>query len=86
MAMVIDDRLQVWDEKDQPRVHVVPAYTPYYAPQAEVFICILLLTLFLVNNISFWTLFAYFRWQMLCLCFVLQEMLLAMFVVVSSGW
>uniref|UniRef100_A0A0E0FVY2 protein-serine/threonine phosphatase n=2 Tax=Oryza TaxID=4527 RepID=A0A0E0FVY2_ORYNI len=35
MAMVIDDRLQVWDEKDQPRVHVVPAYTPYYAPQAE---------------------------------------------------
>ncbi|KAL5230131.1 hypothetical protein ABZP36_028907 [Zizania latifolia] len=25
----------VWDEKDQPRVHVVPAYTPYYAPQAE---------------------------------------------------
>lgn len=37
MAMVIDDRLQVWDDKDQPRVHVVPAYTPYYAPQAEVF-------------------------------------------------
>jgi RNA polymerase II C-terminal domain phosphatase-like 1/2 len=36
MAMVIDDRLQVWDEKDQPRVHVVPAFTPYYAPQAEV--------------------------------------------------
>ncbi|KAJ4795788.1 C-terminal domain phosphatase-like protein [Rhynchospora pubera] len=35
MAMVIDDRLQVWDEKDQPRVHVVPAFTPYYAPQAE---------------------------------------------------
>ncbi|XP_020100231.1 RNA polymerase II C-terminal domain phosphatase-like 2 [Ananas comosus] len=35
MAMVIDDRLQVWDDKDQPRVHVVPAYTPYYAPQAE---------------------------------------------------
>ncbi|KAM0929276.1 hypothetical protein ACQ4PT_001717 [Festuca glaucescens] len=35
MAMVIDDRLQVWDEKDQPRVHVVPAYAPYYAPQAE---------------------------------------------------
>ncbi|KAG6491590.1 hypothetical protein ZIOFF_046522 [Zingiber officinale] len=37
MAMVIDDRLQVWDDKDQPRVHVVPAYTPYYAPQAELF-------------------------------------------------
>lgn len=36
MAMVIDDRLQVWDDKDQPRVHVVPAFTPYYAPQAEV--------------------------------------------------
>ncbi|EPS63357.1 hypothetical protein M569_11428, partial [Genlisea aurea] len=35
MAMVIDDRLKVWDEKDQPRVHVVPAFTPYYAPQAE---------------------------------------------------
>ncbi|WOL04706.1 RNA polymerase II C-terminal domain phosphatase-like 2 [Canna indica] len=35
MAMVIDDRLQVWVDKDQPRVHVVPAYTPYYAPQAE---------------------------------------------------
>lgn len=36
MAMVIDDRLQVWDDKDQPRVHVVPPFTPYYAPQAEV--------------------------------------------------
>ncbi|KAF3796196.1 RNA polymerase II C-terminal domain phosphatase-like 1 [Nymphaea thermarum] len=35
MAMVIDDRLKVWDDKDQPRVHVVPAYAPYYAPQAE---------------------------------------------------
>ncbi|CAL4973043.1 unnamed protein product [Urochloa decumbens] len=35
MAMVIDDRLNVWDDKDQHRVHVVPAYTPYYAPQAE---------------------------------------------------
>ncbi|XP_072997393.1 RNA polymerase II C-terminal domain phosphatase-like 2 isoform X1 [Typha latifolia] len=35
MAMVIDDRMQVWEDKDQPRVHVVPAYTPYYAPQAE---------------------------------------------------
>ncbi|KAJ9545209.1 hypothetical protein OSB04_024916 [Centaurea solstitialis] len=35
MAMVIDDRLKVWEEKDQPRVHVVPAFTPYYAPQAE---------------------------------------------------
>jgi RNA polymerase II C-terminal domain phosphatase-like 1/2 len=35
-ALVIDDRLKVWDEKDQPRVHVVPAFAPYYAPQAEV--------------------------------------------------
>ncbi|XP_075474188.1 RNA polymerase II C-terminal domain phosphatase-like 2 isoform X1 [Primulina tabacum] len=35
MAMVIDDRLKVWEEKDQPRVHVVPPFTPYYAPQAE---------------------------------------------------
>lgn len=36
MALVIDDRLKVWEEKDQPRVHVVPAFAPYYAPQAEV--------------------------------------------------
>ncbi|OMO76472.1 Double-stranded RNA-binding protein [Corchorus capsularis] len=35
MALVIDDRLKVWVEKDQPRVHVVPAFAPYYAPQAE---------------------------------------------------
>lgn len=35
MALVIDDRLKVWDEKDQPRVHVVPAFAPYYAPLAE---------------------------------------------------
>ncbi|KAL2341918.1 hypothetical protein Fmac_009858 [Flemingia macrophylla] len=35
MALVIDDRLKVWDENDQPRVHVVPAFAPYYAPQAE---------------------------------------------------
>lgn len=34
--MVIDDRLKVWEDKDQPRVHVVPAFIPYYAPQAEV--------------------------------------------------
>ena len=38
MSLVIDDRLKVWDEKDQPRVHVVPAFAPYYAPQAEVII------------------------------------------------
>ncbi|XP_074272184.1 RNA polymerase II C-terminal domain phosphatase-like 1 [Silene latifolia] len=35
MGLVIDDRLKVWDEKDQPRVHVVPAFAPYYSPQAE---------------------------------------------------
>ncbi|XP_066349408.1 RNA polymerase II C-terminal domain phosphatase-like 1 isoform X5 [Miscanthus floridulus] len=35
MALVIDDRLKVWDERDQRRVHVVPAFAPYYAPQAE---------------------------------------------------
>eukprot|EP01018_Ginkgo_biloba_P007815 Gb_14579 [translate_table: standard] len=35
LAMVIDDRLKVWEDKDQPRVHVVPAFAPYYAPQAE---------------------------------------------------
>lgn len=50
MAMVIDDRLQVWDEKDQHRVHVVPAYAPYYAPQAEVFF--LLLPCFLLNIVA----------------------------------
>lgn len=49
MAMVIDDRLQVWDDKDQPRVHVVPAYTPYYAPQAEVH------TGLLLNELLCWT-------------------------------
>ncbi|KAF6153580.1 hypothetical protein GIB67_027447 [Kingdonia uniflora] len=35
MAMVVDDRLNVWEDKDQFRVHVVPAFAPYYAPQAE---------------------------------------------------
>jgi hypothetical protein len=39
MTLVIDDRLKVWDEKDQDRVHVVPAFAPYYAPQAEVKVC-----------------------------------------------
>lgn len=39
MAMVIDDRIKVWEDKDQPRVHVVPAYLPYYAPQAEACCC-----------------------------------------------
>lgn len=40
MAMVIDDRLKVWEDRDQPRVHMVPAFTPYYAPLAEVMICV----------------------------------------------
>lgn len=40
MAMVIDDRSKVWEDKDQPQVHVVPAFTPYYAPQAEVEFCL----------------------------------------------
>ncbi|XP_022746475.1 RNA polymerase II C-terminal domain phosphatase-like 2 isoform X2 [Durio zibethinus] len=35
MAMVIDDRSKVWEDKDQPRVHVVPPFAPYHAPQAE---------------------------------------------------
>lgn len=35
MAMVIDDRLKVWEDLDQSNVHVVPAFAPYYAPQAE---------------------------------------------------
>ncbi|XP_021663472.2 RNA polymerase II C-terminal domain phosphatase-like 2 [Hevea brasiliensis] len=35
MGMVIDDRSKVWEDKDQPQVHVVPAFTPYYASQAE---------------------------------------------------
>ncbi|XP_020582834.1 RNA polymerase II C-terminal domain phosphatase-like 1 isoform X2 [Phalaenopsis equestris] len=35
MSLVIDDRLKVWDEKDQSRVHVVPPFAPYFAPQAE---------------------------------------------------
>ena len=36
MALVIDDRREVWDEKDQPRVHVVRAFAPYHSPKAEV--------------------------------------------------
>ncbi|KAJ7545142.1 hypothetical protein O6H91_09G109000 [Diphasiastrum complanatum] len=35
LAMIIDDRLKVWEDKDQAHVHVVPAFAPYYAPQAE---------------------------------------------------
>ncbi|VFQ94253.1 unnamed protein product [Cuscuta campestris] len=36
LAMVIDDRIKVWEDKDQPHVHVVPPFTPYYAPLAEI--------------------------------------------------
>lgn len=48
MAMVIDDRSKVWEDWDQPRVHVVPAFSPYFAPQAEVliYICLLLAVFF----------------------------------------
>ncbi|KAL9266616.1 RNA polymerase II C-terminal domain phosphatase-like 1-like protein, partial [Drosera capensis] len=35
MSLVIDDRLVVWDEKDQLRVHIVPQFAPYYTPEAE---------------------------------------------------
>jgi RNA polymerase II C-terminal domain phosphatase-like 1/2 len=36
MALVIDNRLDSWDEKDQPRVHVVSAFSSYAANQEEV--------------------------------------------------
>lgn len=36
MTMVIDDRLKVWEDVDQPRVQVVPAFSPYRAPQADI--------------------------------------------------
>jgi len=36
MAMVIDDHSKVWEDRDQPRVHVVPPFAPYHAPKAEV--------------------------------------------------
>lgn len=49
MALVIDDRLKVWDEKDQPRVHVVPAFAPYYAPQAEVLPTTLINIIYFLN-------------------------------------
>ncbi|KAL3717039.1 hypothetical protein ACJRO7_008595 [Eucalyptus globulus] len=35
MAMVIDDHSKVWEDRDQPRVHVVPPFAPYHAPKAE---------------------------------------------------
>lgn len=51
LALVIDDRLKVWDEKDQPRVHVVPAFAPYYAPQAEV-LAMCIISIYLAENLS----------------------------------
>ena len=35
MAMMIDDRLKVWEDRNQSHVHVVPAFAPYYDPLAE---------------------------------------------------
>ncbi|CAM0883637.1 unnamed protein product [Alopecurus aequalis] len=52
MAMVIDDRLDVWDEKDQPRVHVVPAYAPYSAPQAEMAMANVVPVLCVARNVA----------------------------------
>jgi len=35
IAMVINDWVKVWEDKDQSRVHVVLAFAPYYAPLEE---------------------------------------------------
>ncbi|GLJ50165.1 hypothetical protein SUGI_1067330 [Cryptomeria japonica] len=35
LAMVIDDRLNVWENTDQSRVHVVPAFAPYSVPMVD---------------------------------------------------
>ncbi|GLJ50168.1 hypothetical protein SUGI_1067360 [Cryptomeria japonica] len=35
LAMVIDDRLNVWEDTDQSRVHVVPAFAPYSVQMVE---------------------------------------------------
>eukprot|EP00897_Mesotaenium_endlicherianum_P005541 jgi/Mesen1/5014/ME000025S04417 len=35
MAFVVDDRLKVWEDADQLRVHVVPPFLPYYDPHTE---------------------------------------------------
>ncbi|KAG6534343.1 hypothetical protein ZIOFF_008229 [Zingiber officinale] len=59
MALVIDDRLKVWDEKDQPQVHVVPAFSPYYAPQAETNITIPVL--YVARNVACNVRGAFFR-------------------------
>ncbi|XP_073359739.1 RNA polymerase II C-terminal domain phosphatase-like 2 [Aegilops tauschii subsp. strangulata] len=36
MAMVLDDRRDVWDERDKRRVFVAPAYKPLVAPEDKV--------------------------------------------------
>jgi hypothetical protein len=36
MAIVIDDRLDVWDEKDKRHVHNLPAYNPSVATEDKV--------------------------------------------------
>eukprot|EP00850_Spirogloea_muscicola_P009942 SM000057S18372 [mRNA] locus=s57:209995:217420:- [translate_table: standard] len=36
LALTVDDRLDVWEEADQSRVHVLPAFLPYSQPQNEV--------------------------------------------------
>ncbi|GJP74394.1 hypothetical protein CLOP_g4980 [Closterium sp. NIES-67] len=36
MAVIIDDRINVWEERDQPRVHLVQPFAPYAAPLAEI--------------------------------------------------
>ena len=43
VAMVIDDRLNVWEDKDQSCVHVVPAFAPH--------ILIQYVTVILLNNL-----------------------------------
>eukprot|EP00850_Spirogloea_muscicola_P004005 SM000017S02745 [mRNA] locus=s17:76845:83960:+ [translate_table: standard] len=35
LALTVDDRLDVWEEADQSRVHVLPAFLPYSQPQNE---------------------------------------------------
>ena len=46
MAMVLDDRRDVWDERDRHRVMLPPGYKPLVAPADEVISCILMLWYF----------------------------------------
>jgi NLI interacting factor-like phosphatase len=86
MALVIDDRLKVWDEKDQCRVHVVPAFAPYYAPQAEVILIYIssLCCLFVISYSQVNIFFFCFRQTVLLYC-MLPEMLRAVFEAVFSS-